>query len=270
MGNEMGAGRRTRFPHKSRSGLAEAGIQVVARKLQLPGWKFESREPVMTRSCFVALSAVLLASLAGCATPPATDIKGPLTARPAPRPTTIVNDGAIYQPQEGVSLFTDRRAHEVGDIITVNLVEKTQISRSFDNKQNRTGNASMSFPSPTVLGYTNVLGNTSVAPTSDSNTEAKTQLTNNSAMKGSMTVTVTGVLPNGNLQVAGEKEVAFDNDTQYIRLAGVVNPKDIAPDGTVNSNQMADVKLESKASTSLDRSTVMSLLSRFFLAVLPF
>lgn len=224
----------------------------------------------MIRSCFVVLSVALLATLAGCATPPATDIKGPLTARPVAKPTTIVNDGAIYQPQQGVSLFDDRRAHEVGDIITVNLVEKTQITRSQDNKQNRTGNATMSFPSPTVLGYTNVLGPTSIAPNSSSNTENKTQLTNNSKFNGAMTVTVTKVLPNGNLEVAGEKEVSFDNDSQYIRLAGVINPKDFAPDGTVNSNQMADVKLESKASSSLDKSTVMSLLSRFFLAVLPF
>lgn len=224
----------------------------------------------MIKTCLIVVPALVLTSLSGCSIEPSTSIKHPLTARPVAEPVKVVNDGAIYQPRQGVSLFEDRRPHEIGDIIRVNLVENTQITRKFDNKQNRTGNATASIPAPTIFGRSNVILGSSWAPNSASNTEAKTDLTNNNSFSGSITVTVTDILANGNLQVAGEKQISLDNDSQFIRLAGVVNPRDIAQDGTIKSTQLADVKLESKASTSLDPSNMLSMLSRFFLAVVPF
>lgn len=224
----------------------------------------------MSRTYLVVVPLCMLTVLSGCATAPETNIKEPLTARPVEKPEVVVNDGAIYQPQQGMSLFEDRRARQVGDTITVNLVENTQITRKLDNKQNRYGNATVSVPSPTLLGYTNILGASSFSPNSTANKENKTDLTNNNKVTGAMTLTVTQVLANGNLVVAGEKQLALDNDTQYIRLAGVVNPRDIGRDGTVDSTKLADVKFESKGDTSLDKSTMLSLLSRFFLTVLPF
>jgi len=77
-------------------------------------------------------------------------------------------------------------------------------------------------------------------------------------------------LDNGNLAVAGEKQVGLDNDTQYIRLAGVVNPRDIGQNGTIDSTKLADVKFESKGATGLDRSNLTSMMARFFLTILPF
>jgi flagellar L-ring protein precursor FlgH len=215
------------------------------------------------------LSLIVLAMISGCATAPATSIKQPLTDKPTATPYVAVNDGAIYQPHQGVMLFNDPRPHQVGDTLTVNLVENTQISRKLDNKQNRLGNASLSVPAPTLLGRT-LLKDSSWSPNSTANTEYKTDLTNNNKVTGSITVTVTQVLDNGNLEVAGEKQVALDSDTQYLRLAGVANPRDINPDGSIDSTRLADVKFESKGSTGLDTATVTSLLARFFLAVLPF
>ena len=227
-------------------------------------------ERSMVRNCLVAASALMLAVLAGCSSVPSTSIKGPLTALPSAPPTKVVNSGAIYQPGEGDNLFEDRRPRRVGDTITVNLVENTQINRSYDNKQNQTGNATLSLPAPSILGYHNIVGGTSVAPTSSSNYENKTALTNNSIFTGTITLTVIKVLDNGDLDVAGQKQISVNNDSQYIRLAGVVSPKDIGADGTINSTQLADVRLESKRSSSVDEATVISLLSRFFLDVLPY
>jgi flagellar L-ring protein precursor FlgH len=78
------------------------------------------------------------------------------------------------------------------------------------------------------------------------------------------------VLANGHLVVAGEKQLAINSDTEYIRLAGVVNPSQISSTNTVNSTQLANAQFESKNSQSLDKSQVGSMLARFFLTVLPF
>jgi flagellar L-ring protein precursor FlgH len=222
----------------------------------------------MNRACYpVAALAVLLA---GCATPPETAIRQPFTARPQPVQPVADPNGAIYQPRLGLSLFEDRRPRQVGDILTVKLVEKTEAKRKSETKEDRTANAEISIPAPSLLGARRGIGATAWAPESTSSQNFKDDETNSNSVSGSITVTVVEVLANGNLVVGGEKRLAINNDTEYLRLAGVVNPRDIARDGSVNSTQLADVQFESKNAQSLDKAQVASLMARFFLTLVPF
>lgn len=216
------------------------------------------------------LQVLLPALLAGCVTVPATSIQQPFTARPQPAPPAAEANGSIYQANRGMALFEDRRARGVGDTLTVKLVEKTEVKRKSETKEDRTATASVSVPSPTVLGQKLGVGATSWNPDSSSNQNFKDDETNSHSVAGSITVTVIDVLANGNLVVSGEKQVAVNNDTEYVRLAGVVNPRDISREGTVNSTQVADAKIESKNAQSLDYAQVTSMMARFFLTLLPF
>jgi len=81
---------------------------------------------------------------------------------------------------------------------------------------------------------------------------------------------VVEVLENGNLVVAGEKQVSINADTEYIRLAGVVNPAQLTRANVIDSTQLADVQIESKNSQRLDTAQLGSMMARFFLTVLPF
>src|SRR5438128_110841 len=79
--------------------------------------------PGHSRATVVApFAAIALAlALAGCANPLAkVEIQQPLTARPAPRVTPPIANGAIYQAQAYRPLFEDRFARLVGDTLTVN------------------------------------------------------------------------------------------------------------------------------------------------------
>ena len=215
------------------------------------------------------------AILAGCATPPpATAIKQPLSVRPEARAVPDTN-GAIFQPlptlaRAGASLFEDRKARYVGDIITVNLVEKTEAKRKSETTDERKANATINIPAPTLLGHTNVIGATSWNPAYNNKQEFKDNETNSNSVTGSITVTVVEVLENGNLVVAGEKQVSINADTEYIRLAGVVNPAQLTRANVIDSTQLADVQIESKNSQRLDTAQVGSMMARFFLTVLPF
>lgn len=217
-----------------------------------------------------AVMVLLAGLLAGCATPPSTQIQQPMTARPAPRPVVTENNGAIYQPRQGLALFEDRRARNVGDTLTVNLVESMSATRSTETGKSRSASASIAVTQPTVLGWRVPLPGTSWDPSASSSLEVKDDDTNSNTIKGSVTVTVVDVLDNGNLMVAGEKQITVNNDTEYIRLAGVVNPMHITAKNTVDSTQVADVQIESKNSMGLDKSQLTSMLARFFLTVLPF
>ena len=93
---------------------------------------------------------------------------------------------------------------------------------------------------------------------------------NTNTVSGSITVTVVEVLPNGNLMVSGEKMVAVNQGTEFVRLSGVVNPINISSSNSVNSTQIADAKIESKEKQSVDTAQVLSSMARFFTVLLPF
>lgn len=222
------------------------------------------------------LVTTVLALLAGCATPPpATAIKLPLNARPE-AVAAMSGNGAIFQtgnsqPRPAMALFEDRKARYVGDTLIVNLVEKTEAKRKSETTDERKANASFDIPSPTVLGRsTSLLGATTWEPSANNKQEFKDNENNTSEIRGAITVTVVEVLANGNLVVAGEKQVAINNDTEYIRLAGVVNPAQISTSNTVNSTQLANAQFESKNAQSIDKSQLGGMMARFFLSILPF
>lgn len=222
-------------------------------------------------------AALSLLVLAGCATtPPETQIKHPLSARPSAPAPVAEHNGAIFQAaaqpaRPGMGLFEDRRAKRVGDTLTVNLVEKTEAKRKSETTDERKANGRIDIPSPTLLGRsTSLLGATTWEPASGNKIELKDNETNSNEIKGAITVTVVEVLANGNLLVAGEKQVRINQDTEYIRLAGVANPNQISAANTINSTQLADVQLESTNAQKMDKSQFAGILARFFLTLLPF
>lgn len=213
----------------------------------------------------------LLAVLAGCHTVPETRIREPLAVRPPDVPVPAAANGAIYQPATAAFLFEDRRARRVGDTLIVNLVERTSASRRSETTESRKASADINVPTPKVLGVSpNVIGQTAWAPEAEHAQSFRDNDVNSNSISGTIAVSVVEVLPNGNLVVAGEKQITVNNDTDYIRLAGVVNPAQITASNTVNSTQLANVQIESKNSQGLEASQVTSMLARFFLTLLPF
>ena len=85
-----------------------------------------------------------------------------------------------------------------------------------------------------------------------------------------ITVTVTDVMPNGNLLVSGEKQMGINQGTEYIRFSGVVNPRTVSGSNTVPSTLVADARIEYTAKGYIDEAQHMGWMQRFFLNVMPF
>jgi flagellar L-ring protein precursor FlgH len=216
------------------------------------------------------LVGLACAWLTGCTVTPDTAIKQPLSAKPAQIDKTT-NNGGIFRPNRGLALFEDRRARFVGDILTVNLVEKTSATRKSETTESRSANADINIPVPVLNGNTpSWLGGTTWSPESSSEQSFKDNDTKSNNISGSITVTVVEVLENGNLLVAGEKRLAINNDTEFIRLSGIVNPMHVSANNVVDSTRLADVTIESKNSQGLDAAQVASIFARFFLTLVPF
>lgn len=227
-------------------------------------------------SFFRRFSALVLAAvLGGCAMiPPEPIVTGPLTAEP-PSPYSMPAaepNGSIFQPTAYGSfpLFEDRRPRNVGDIVTVVIQERTNAQKSVGTSTERTSAGGLGWGAvPTILP-----GNVSPDQEfniSGSNTMDGTGSTRaNNLFTGTLTTTVVGVLPNGNLQIAGDKQIAINRGSEYLRFSGVVDPRSISGNNTVASTQVADAKIEFRSKGVMDEVQTMGWLQRFFLNVSPF
>lgn len=219
----------------------------------------------------------LLVVMAGCSTTPSTRIAQPMTAKPVEPKMVLQADGSIFHPGVGERpLFEDRRARNVGDIITINIVEKTAGNKKTSNGSNFSSDTNASFP--TLTGrLSNVLTRPFTGSAVGTSTNKSSNSTSGSAsedMIGTITVTVIQVLGNGNLLVSGEKHVALNNSDEFIRFSGVVNPNTITGGNVVLSNQVADAHIEYKTAGALNEfvndAASGGILGRFFQSVTPF
>ena len=208
--------------------------------------------------------------LAGCvSTIPPTSIHQPMTARPETRLTQPPANGAIYQPGFARPLFEDRRARYVGDTLTIQLIEKTQASKKSSSSAERDHSIDLSVP--TIVGVPGKGAQGMAVKADDQNKfSGKGDSAANNDFTGTITVTVIEVLPNNNLLVSGEKQVAINQGEEFIRFSGVVNPNTVSIANTVQSTQVADARIEYKANGYIDSAQVMGWLGRFFLTFLPF
>ena len=224
----------------------------------------------MTRVFYIVLLAL---GLHGCALiPPEPVVDGPTTAMPPmPMPPPVPN-GSIYQPvgYASVPLFEDRRPRNVGDIVTIVLNERTAAAKNVATNTNRTGEVGLG------IGATPGFMDSSINAKLNTNAEGNNQASGtgnssaNNTFTGTITTTVIGVFPNGNLQVAGEKQIAINRGSEYVRFSGVVDPRSITGSNTVISTQVADARIEYRSKGIMDEVQTMGWLQRFFLLASPF
>ena len=212
----------------------------------------------------ISLTGLLLtALLAGCASnEPIAQPDDPHYApvqpsRMEPPPATR---GSLYQASHSSSLFGDRKAYRVGDVITVHLEERTRSSNSSNVDMSR--NTNIDIANPTIGGRSPV--DLSAGLNSNRNFSGDASSDQSNSLQGAITATVHEVYPNGNLLVRGEKWLTLNQGSEYVRVSGIVRPEDIRPDNSISSVQMADARLTYSGTGDLANSTRQGWLTRFF------
>jgi flagellar L-ring protein precursor FlgH len=221
----------------------------------------------LSLSTMMAIAAGLLT--AGCATQPETIVKSPLTAKPQSNSVMAPPaNGAIFQTSSYRPIFEDKRARLVGDTITIIINEKSSAGKAAGSSGSKTGTVAASAPN--IFGILPGVTNRLSASADNSSAFAdKGAVSSSNNFVSTLSVTVIDVLSNGNLVVAGEKQVALDKSSEFIRFSGVVDPSTVAAGNIVSSTQVADAKIEYRSSSHIDSAEVMSMLARFFLSVVP-
>ncbi len=139
------------------------------------------------------------------------------------------------------SLYSDVKAYEVGDAVMVIITESASasgVSGTETSKEQELeasgekGTGFMKFFSP----FNAKLGGKNEYKGSGSTSRS-------GRVAGKMTVKVTDVLPNGNLLVEGSRTIEVNNDKEVMILSGVIRPADITNQNTINSYQIANIKI---------------------------
>lgn len=212
---------------------------------------------------------LLMATLGACGTVPPTNVQQPMSARPAPPAPIAATPGAIYAANNNTPLFEIKRARKVGDVLTIVINENNNASKKGDSSAQRTQATDYSVSALAGLPGKGLLGSNLSASSANKfsgtgATDAKDTFT------GIITVTVIEVLSNGNMLVSGEKQTGLNQDTQFIRFSGVVDPTTIGFGNTVSSTQVADARLEYRGTGTVDSAQIMGWLAKFFMTFLPF
>lgn len=138
------------------------------------------------------------------------------------------------------SLFTDLRAHNVGDVLTITVDETATAKTTASTKTSQSDSVS-------AFGGTGLIHSLfrSLALTASNslNGAGDGSTTRAGSLVTTLSVRVKKVLPNGTLLVEGTRVIGINKETQKIVFSGIVRPEDIGPDNTVPSSLVADVQV---------------------------
>jgi len=186
---------------------------------------------------------VLVIMLSGCAQHNADRVSidfEPMYPQEMPLVETNNRSGTIFNATRGNLFSMESRAQMVGDIITVQFAESFQATKSQNAATAKSNDSSISLP--TALGTPELstkLGSSLANTFSGSGSSAQSN-----SLNGQVSVHVVRVFQNGNLEILGQKKLTLNNGDEYIRVHGIVRPKDINEKNIVSSDRIANANIQ--------------------------
>ena len=179
--------------------------------------------------------------------------------------TSIIPTGSLFKVNYVNNIYSDSKAHRVGDIISVILSESTQAQKNAKTELKKENSATLD----PIIGFGGTAVNFKGNPVqfgfnqaSDFSGDSKTNQGN--SLSGHISVHVLRVLPNGNLMIRGEKWMSLNNGDEYIRLTGVIRAQDIGSGNTIISSKIANARIQYAGTGTFADTQEQGWLSSFF------
>ena len=185
------------------------------------------------------------AAAAGKATPPEEALRTYIAKVRAQQAAEVRTPGSIWSAQgQLVRLGTDVKAFRVHDVVMIVVSESLTASTDGQVKNARASNANSAITSLFgALKSSNAMQNL-LGANASSRLTAQGQSTTDSSLSTTFGAEVVDVLPNGMLVVQATRQLTFSQQTQLIKLRGLVRPEDVSNQNQVLSTAMTDLELE--------------------------
>jgi len=159
------------------------------------------------------------------------------------RPQSLWHD-ASYK-----SMYADKRASGIGDIITILVQENSTASKNNETKTEKSSSLSEAITSflysPGASGFLTKGGQLpTMAYNSDSKHDGSGAINNSENIIAKIAVRIVDVLPNQNYVIEGKRETSFSGERQTIILRGVVRSDDVSALNTVFSFNVSDATIQ--------------------------
>ncbi len=204
-------------------------------------------------SIFIIL---IIAFFYGCSTSePELEFEKPEIQIPKKLPEARKNKGSLYSMQ-GTSLFADKKDLQVGDIIQIviseDLTSKSNNKRELTNTRDNslggglfsaTGTNALSGVAGNVTKNLNANLGVNFGTNSSTSDKGKVKTELDETFNTTISAIIEETYQNGNYYVKGKKEMLIEGQKQEIVISGVIRPYDITSDNSINSSQIANLKL---------------------------
>lgn len=164
-------------------------------------------------------------------------------------PETSREEGSLWSAVQSNNLYSDVKARQVGDIVTINIVESSSASKNAETKTGRGSGVKANWSglfelitSGWKLHKVPIGANHQIDLSNQF--DGKGETTRTSSMTAFITARVIHVFPNGNLAIKGTRQVQVNNESQYISIQGIIRPEDISSTNVILSTYVAEAVIE--------------------------
>jgi flagellar L-ring protein FlgH len=163
--------------------------------------------------------------------------------------------GSIYDPERGAQgLISDKTARRPGDLLTVLISETQDLKNEETATLNKSTNLDYSLDSFNIKpSFFNTLPD--IAASSSDGFNGSANYEKKGEFEARITAIVSDVLPNGNLVIAGRREIRIDNETKLIEFSGIVRRFDVRADNSIQSELVAEAHVSYTGEGVLTNST---------------
>lgn len=196
------------------------------------------------------IGLLICTSLIGCTSLPNEQVKNDpefVPVEPIEPDWNVVSTGSLFQSSYANNLYSDIKAHRVGDIITVYLEEATSAKKKAGTSLEKKNNYSLSVDEltlPSANGTPVTISGFGGGFDQNGKFEGDADADQSNSLQGSITVNVTRVLSNGNLEIRGEKWLMLNNGEEFVRIKGVIRSEDVSSDNSVSSTHVANARIQ--------------------------
>jgi len=180
-----------------------------------------------------------------------------------PSGASLFEDGAA-------NLFTDSRAMKVGDVITVLIMINDKATFGNSTGRSQTAQESMGFDFVFNQNQFQNKVNSAGDINSSSSSNGQGSIDRSEKIQLAVAAVVTRVLPNGNLVISGTQEVRVNFELRLLQVAGIVRPRDISKENTINYDKIAEARISYGGSGRLSEVQQPAWGQQIFDALKPF
>lgn len=159
------------------------------------------------------------------------------------------------------SLFSDQKAVQIGDAITIDVVESSQASNNAETNAGRASNIGFSG-SGTLDG--SALPSADLGVTSNNDFRGSGGTKTSGMVRTKIAAIIDSVLDNGNLRIKGSRKIVINGEEQTVHISGFVRATDITADNTVMSFQISEAEIVFEGSGMIESSQKPGLLTKLF------